>query len=440
MPRDGCTYSPPRVETTLVCVHLGITQSKHLKVAAMLNTVMSRASILLQPLLPSILFALSGGVAVLALHFPFPYRQWFLLPSVALGLSSILTTSNDSPSWVPDSFLFCQSLTSFYHVLWLPLLLCGREQRSDEAQSSPNSTTPTTHSNNFRISTQSIAAAYRQWNNPRQLSLHKKPPCVSAATALDFALRCALKVAVMHAINRALVQPLFDKVMSQAMLVDFASESESLIRRALLGDPARSTMDNEQLAVRAMVSLHWIWHDFLTIETCHAGLAVIFVAILRFDHPEEWPPVYGSILDAWTVKKFWGRYWHKLMTATYSSYSRAFSRVLCGARPGSSTDKMLVAMGVFAISGAGHALVNWQRGQVALERDVLFFLANFSVVVVEVAVAKALKPCCPSKNWAKLGQSWLVRVLGYSWVCLWFIWIVPRWEFPRIFHSWTLAF
>lgn len=345
-------------------------------------------------------------------------------------------------SWVPESFSFCQGLTAFYQLLFLPILLWtpGEPARSIFATSQEDGHTALCCSFSF----QNFAKAYRHWNNPRQLTLRgrvlgsKETKRTGWGTVAGFTLRRGVKVTVLHLINIQIIQPVFDHVMSNAMLVDFAPQSEPILRRVLFASPT-STLDSEQLAVRVLVSFHWIWHDFLTLETCHGALAVLFVAILGVDHVDEWPALYGNPLTARSVKGFWGRYWHRLMTTTYSWYARIFSRTICRSRPDTSSDKALIALGVFAISGLGHALVNWRLNEVALARDPMFFLANFAAVAAETYVAGFIKVRLTKSRYDSLARSWKVTTLGYIWVWCWFVWIVPRWEFPRIYHGWIKA-
>lgn len=395
---------------------------------------------MLRPLVPTALFVLGGATAITALHFEPRSRPLFLLPAMLFTICSILSIPKESISWIPQAFSFCQGITAFYQLLFLPLLLCSRNGPTDDISANPENNPKALSTFDWR----SIARAYRRWNNPRLLALDESAPPPhgipqrTLATAVAFSLRRGLKVALLHLINTKMVQPMFDHVMSGAMLVDFAPESEPIIRRLLFASPT-NTLDSKQFAVRVLISFHWIWHDFLSLETCHGALAILFVAILGVDNIGDWPPLYGNLLDAWSVKRFWGRYWHRLMTTTYSRYACMFSRTICRSSPRSSTDKILVAFGIFAISGLGHALINWRHGEVALARDPMFFLANFVVVAFEVYISRIAKRCLTKSTYESCAGGWQLRMLGYIWVGFWLLWIVPRWEFPRIKNGWLQA-
>ena len=71
--------------------------------------------------------------------------------------------------------------------------------------------------------------------------------------------------------------------------------------------------------------------------------------------------------------------------------------------------------------------------------EMLFFLANFAAILFEISVTKVVQACMSRGTYEAIVRSWQARVLGYCWVCCWLVWIVPRWEYPRIYNSWIEA-
>jgi len=43
-----------------------------------------------------------------------------------------------------------------------------------------------------------------------------------------------------------------------------------------------------------------------------AALAAIFVGC-GLSSPESWPLLFGSFLDAWSIRRFWRRFWHQML-------------------------------------------------------------------------------------------------------------------------------
>ncbi len=73
--------------------------------------------------------------------------------------------------------------------------------------------------------------------------------------------------------------------------------------------------------------------EVLMILTVCCGMTMQFelaaaVAVgLRVTDPEDWPPLFGSILDCYTVANLWGRFWHQyLRQVSTTSDSRSSSK------------------------------------------------------------------------------------------------------------------
>jgi hypothetical protein len=65
-------------------------------------------------------------------------------------------------------------------------------------------------------------------------------------------------------------------------------------------------VDKEEMALRVAGTIGFWVNMAGFIAAMYSCLAVIFVGILGLDDPVDWPPVFGSISDAWTVQRFWG--------------------------------------------------------------------------------------------------------------------------------------
>ncbi|KAI0114680.1 membrane bound O-acyl transferase family-domain-containing protein [Hypoxylon sp. NC0597] len=80
----------------------------------------------------------------------------------------------------------------------------------------------------------------------------------------------------------------------------------------------------------------------------------IVAVILGLSQPEDWPPLYGKLREATTVRKFWSKFWHQMIRKGITSFSNAFARFL-GMKKGSTTYSYVHLWTAFAISGAFHA-------------------------------------------------------------------------------------
>ncbi|OBT74656.1 hypothetical protein VF21_07014 [Pseudogymnoascus sp. 05NY08] len=63
------------------------------------------------------------------------------------------------------------------------------------------------------------------------------------------------------------------------------------------------------------MSVQWIWSSYVVLTLSHDILAIFFVTLLRWDQPSQWPALFGSIAEAYSLRRFWGVFWHLLHIA-----------------------------------------------------------------------------------------------------------------------------
>ncbi|XXH03520.1 BAR adaptor protein Hob1 [Hypoxylon texense] len=304
-------------------------------------------------------------------------------------------------------------------------------------------TSKPTRPHNFIVSPSrsSLSAACRIWNNPRQLPFRRAGPgSASWPALLRFTLYRIFKVGTIILIDRVLVQRIRANLTASSTLFDFTPDQEPILRRLFERDED-DPVTRHQLILRAFMSVSWIWANVLILESYHAVLSIFFVVVLRFDDPEDWPPLFGSVTEAWSVKRFWGKFWHRIATPTFATWARVISRHLLKLSPGSVSEKAFVAFGIFFLSGLAHAISAWRIGQGDAHRDLLFFCANFVVVATEILVASLVKNAVRKTRYAALLRDRRCRIAGkaagFVWVFIWFFWTTPRWMYSKTLR-WSL--
>ncbi|KAJ5250751.1 hypothetical protein N7489_001161 [Penicillium chrysogenum] len=228
-----------------------------------------------------------------------------------------------------------------------------------------------------------------------------------------------MKAAALWAFEHFAFQKVFIRALGQVVVADFSPEMEMAF-----------PLSTHQFQVRAIMSVQWIWRAYFFLEFYHSLLAIVFVAILRFDYPGDWPALFGNPMEASSVRGFWAQFWHQLTIPTYVYYSRVVSRQLMGVQSGSSLDKTITALVIFTISGLSHALVGWALGDAALFRDVLFFQMCFLAAAAETAISKMK---VPRRILSRLPAA-LRMVSGMAWVFVFFFCISPMWIYPKVYH------
>lgn len=213
--------------------------------------------------------------------------------------------------------------------------------------------------------------------------------------------------------------------------LDFSPTRQVFFRRLFL-DTGSITL--RETVIRACLAVRWIWIAIYEIEAAHAFLAIVFVVVLHFDTAEEWPPLFGSVTEAYSLRPFWGRFWHRIANRSYTNLGRLVSRRGFGFTPSTMSDKITGVFVVFLISGLAHSLVSWCSGDKRhYMLDTYFFLLNFLGGGMEVTLSNLLDMTPGSTNRAHMIP--LRRMIGYCWMFCFFFCVVPKWQYPRAYEQ-----
>ncbi|KAF6790020.1 toxin biosynthesis protein [Colletotrichum musicola] len=196
------------------------------------------------------------------------------------------------------------------------------------------------------------------------------------------------------------------------------------------------------VVLRMVMSVQWILATYVVFSLGHDVLAMFFVSITGWDLPSDWPPLFGSILEAYTLRRFWGVFWHRLhlgvCNAVISLILRREGNLATGktARQGAGKDSLAIkglrAFLTFSVSAVYHAAVNkLVSGSANLREELRFFLSSFAVCLIETVVSEAARREGLPQGRPRLG----FRLLGYLWVLFVFFCTVPSWHYPKIYPA-----
>ncbi|KAI1778778.1 membrane bound O-acyl transferase family-domain-containing protein [Hypoxylon cercidicola] len=369
-----------------------------------------------------VLYALAAGLVFFGLSLEKRKRKTLLVPIWALlgksfwGVHHLL--------WIPGlSFQFgmLDIITVFCAPLILnaidkPLVLCERDTRA-----------------------RSLWTGYKLYNNPRMLPVNLPPKENKGSTETNknllFFVGCrTLKVAVIFGL-RAALEAAMGVVFGTISITEISPSREPMIRRLISGQ-----LTSRDLLLRIFTTAYWLIETVAQLELGHLLLAVVFVVLLRFDRPEEWPPLFGHPREAYTLRRFWGRFWHRLLSPSVATWGRVLADKILGPRDKATARNLIVALFVFTVSGLAHVAVNWRLGQPALDRDILYFWVTFLAISCEVAVTKLWTRMSSRYPFnAGSGQTRVFgRILGFVkfvWVFGFLIWLTPRLVYAKTYES-----
>lgn len=291
---------------------------------------------------------------------------------------------------------------------------------------------------------QRFRAVYRISTNIRRLSLFDPDDPWAArlgtTSRVKFALSrcgCALFLLAAFLLGNALIA----KTMSVLHVIpsDFGLNKQALLPPTGL----------RGICLRSAMSVSWIWNSYSLLTSSHDLLAVLFVSVIRWDRPDEWPPLFGSITDATSQRRFWGVFWHRLHVSLFdrcmshaavtvhrlwlgstSSHSTTSPQQLPSHRQHShnhhALQKAARALGMFCMSAACHAASNWVvMGRTSVVGEFRFFISNWFICLLETVIDWFIvRRLFPSDS--LLAAPWK-RLLGYIWTMFVIACLTPAW-------------
>lgn len=292
----------------------------------------------------------------------------------------------------------------------------------------------------------SLRTSYHFWSNPRLLPRAEtgdNSKTRRQSTSVFIFLRI-VKLLLYYYLHSKVVPLLFKELIGVIHLSDLTPRKYSLLR---LAHPYK--IGKRELIIRGYMAVSWVWESIVVLDGANAALGLAAV-ITGFDYPDDWPPLFGDLGHiSGGLRRFWGRFWHPLAARPYRNYGRLFANVVVsllfrgdGLTRTSGLERCLhatiTAFVVFLISGLSHMAVSWYLGMHDCF-DIWWFLLNFAACTIETAALAALRRLARSAGLAhqlqEIDNNWLGRLVGLTWVGMFFFWSVPLWRYQRMYHS-----
>ncbi|KAJ5922416.1 hypothetical protein N7516_010119 [Penicillium verrucosum] len=184
----------------------------------------------------------------------------------------------------------------------------------------------------------------------------------------------------------------------------------------------------------------WVVVNRLIGDLAYRVLSIFFVGI-GLDSPADWPPAFGSLADAFTLRNFWGKFWHQFMRQPFTSISNFIARDVLNLARSSILERYTNLFIVFLISAVFHVLVDILQG-IPMERSgsMPFYLAFVLGIMIEDGVQSIWKRGqTPDSRQEEAQQPsdivpLLKRAAGMVWVMLW-LGVTSTWYFTPMIQS-----
>lgn len=225
----------------------------------------------------------------------------------------------------------------------------------------------------------------------------------------------------------------FDYMHPELFLDDFVPLKETFFRRLLLSAVSagidRPTF--RETSIRIAVTVRSTWQPYSTLTSCHDIFAIGFVGS-GIDEPEDWPPFFGNLKDAYTVTRFWNKFWHKALYRTAISYASLVPAHILRLSRTSFFGGLSVKFLVFVLSGIIHAIVLKHAGDYTCGywHEFEFYLLNFVAAMFEVAVQSAVRKLRRDRGCQE--HEMTDKILGFLWVFGFRFWSLPKAQFRQL--------
>lgn len=276
-----------------------------------------------------------------------------------------------------------------------------------------------------------IKAAYKLLFDVRHLNVDGMSSStdarsVSTRTLIAFVTFRLFRLFVYWQLTVHLFTPLIPLIFGPVEPWEFDQYAQTYLRRLPIFETPEPVTTRETW-IRAIFTLRWIWLNFVDVDAAHAFLSIVFVGVLRLDSPEDWPSMFGSPLQAYSLRRYWGRFWHRLVYRPYLGLARVIAEKLHIRSMGPRVEKTFLVFLIFLISGLAHAIVSLHSGNfVEAVDDVAFYCINFAVIAAEGMVQGLGLPI------RRFLPRWICKIVGFVWVFTFWFWAAPKWAYHEV--------
>ncbi|KAL2863203.1 wax synthase family protein [Aspergillus lucknowensis] len=169
------------------------------------------------------------------------------------------------------------------------------------------------------------------------------------------------------------------------------------------------------------------------IELQYRVVSVISVA-LGISTPQRWPNLFGSITETYTLRQFWGTYWHQLFRWPMTNISSYICRTILRLPRPSLLERYTNILVVFIISAFLHAAMDARAGFWPPKSGAFrCFLLHPVGIMIEDAVQEIHRrvQCKDTENSSSRPKSWQ-RIIGYVWVWGFMMCVMALYTFPLL--------
>ncbi|EPS36469.1 hypothetical protein H072_10013 [Dactylellina haptotyla CBS 200.50] len=234
-----------------------------------------------------------------------------------------------------------------------------------------------------------------------------------------------------------------DMLYSQEMAVEdeaklFGTYRENLIRR----DPKDGPVTGDEIGGRIGFGLvMWSILVPLAVSLMYTFLSIVAVGT-GISSPKNWPPVFGSPKDSYTLRLYWGKFWHQTLRWHFTKPAQFITHGILRLPKNGLVQRYVNIYLVFALSGLMHANQSYfmfsspgYKGNFnpseAWVREIIFFAIVPTCIMIEDGVQWLFRSQKVRSGEEKEGFVLWKRVVGYLWTWGIMILFTPIIDYPK---------
>jgi hypothetical protein len=257
----------------------------------------------------------------------------------------------------------------------------------------------------------------------------------AATSRSSFIWQCLLSLLIRYAIICVMYDPLVHFRLPSSATPDQSDydPSKRYLHLLLLSPETSAAVLSRALVLRVHWFLYTVVDEYLVLSSFYDMFAILFVGLLRLDSPQEWPPLFGSIRKAYSIRRYWAEYWQLLIYRSFGSFAGKVAIRLRGRRDGVS--RLLHNALVLLASGVMHVMIDWVHTDGTCSRcgcwgSFWWFVLQFLGMLIETAFCAVARQLL--KTYTGIGSFGVVmqRVIGYAWVLMWMNFTIEATRFP----------
>ncbi|KAK6532083.1 hypothetical protein TWF694_003245 [Orbilia ellipsospora] len=188
-----------------------------------------------------------------------------------------------------------------------------------------------------------------------------------------------------------------------------------------------------------MEMLMWLIMIPLSVNLRYTFWSLVAVG-LGLSEPKNWPPPFDSAKESYTLRLFWGKFWHQTLRWHFGKPAQFITHNLLNLPKKGLIQRYTNIFLVFFLSGIMHAnqsliLLGAEGREIRLKgwyREIIFFMIMATGIMVEDGAQWLFRGEKVRKSEEKEGHVLWKRVLGYMWVWGLLVMVGPLIDYPKV--------